>query len=520
MPILSVLVFLPLAGAILLIFIPSRKEGAIRLFTLSISIADFLLSLLLYFRFDAVSGLAQFVEDRAWIGAGIKYHVGADGISLVLILLTAFLIPVALLSSHRSIGGRVKEFSFFMLVLETGVLGVFVSLNIFLFYVFWEAMLIPMYFIIGIWGGARKVYATTKFVLVTMFGSLLMLAAILVLYVGFHRMTGIWSFEISDYRTLALGPTAETLLFLAFALAFAVKVPLFPLHTWLPDAHVEAPTPGSVILAGVLLKMGAYGFIRFALPIFPDAASRCGPWLSVLAVIGIIYGGFMALAQKDMKSLVAYSSVSHMGLVMLAVFSMNVEALEGAVFQMFNHGLSTGALFLCVGLLYERSHTRMIADYGGVSSKMPVFSALFLIAVLSSMGLPGLNGFAGEILCFFGIFAASKTLAVLSIATVILSAVYLLGLFRGVMHGPVVRETVSSLRDLDRREIAYLIPAIILMFGLGLAPGLLLGKLDATAKSQIALIKGRTEISRPIGISGPAAGRSPAEPFPRRDGTR
>ena len=348
-PILSLVTFLPLAGALLLIFFPADRIRLVRSFALGVAVLTFLLSLVLYFGFDSGTALPQFVEQRAWLGRGIQYHVGIDGISLFLVLLTTFLMPVALLASWGGIGERVKEFSFFMLFLETGLIGVFVSLNLFLFYVFWEAMLIPMYFIIGIWGGRRRVYATLKFVLFTMFGSLLMLVAILVLYAQYHRATGVYSFSILDYCGLSLGASAQTWLFLAFALAFAVKIPLFPLHTWLPDAHVEAPTPGSVILAAVLLKMGAYGFIRFALPFFPDATRRFLPWLSLLAAVGIIYGGLMALVQKDMKSLVAYSSVSHMGLIMLAVFSLNFEALEGALFQMINHGLSTGALFLCVG---------------------------------------------------------------------------------------------------------------------------------------------------------------------------
>ena len=503
---LTLIVFLPLAGALLLVFIPSRKVEALRMFALGVSIAVFILSLILYFRFDSGSGLPQFVEEQSWLGSGIRYHVGVDGISLVFVILTAFLMPVSLLSSRHSIGERVKEFSFFMLLLETGILGVFVSLNIFLFYVFWEGMLIPMYFIIGIWGGRRKAYATMKFVLITMFGSLMMLAAILVLYVQFHRATGVYSFNILDYRGLVLQPGMETVLFLAFALAFAVKIPLFPLHTWLPDAHVEAPTAGSVLLAAILLKMGAYGFIRFALPLFPNAAARFVPWLSVLAVVGIVYGGLMALAQKDMKSLVAYSSISHMGLVMLAVFSLNVEALEGALFQMVSHGISTGALFLCVGLLYERSHTRMIEDYGGVSRTMPVFSALFLITVLSSMGLPGLSGFVGEILCFFGIFSVHKTLAILAIGTVILSAAYLLGLFRRVMQGPVVGEAVSAFKDLSRTELIYLVPLIILMFWLGLAPASLLKRVDASARSRIALIRGEPERMDEFRPAGGAAG--------------
>jgi NADH-quinone oxidoreductase subunit M len=494
-PILSLVTFLPLAGALLLISLPAERTRLVRSFALGVAVLTFLLSLVLYFGFDSGTAFPQFVEQRAWLGRGIQYHLGIDGISLFLVLLTTFLMPAALLASWGGIGQRVKEFSFFMLFLETGLIGVFVSLNLFLFYVFWEAMLIPMYFIIGIWGGRRRVYATLKFVLFTMFGSLLMLVAILVLYAQYHRATGAYSFSIFDYYGLSLGAGAQTWLFLAFALAFAVKVPLFPLHTWLPDAHVEAPTPGSVILAAVLLKMGAYGFIRFVLPFFPDATRRFLPWLSLLAAVGIIYGGLMALVQKDMKSLVAYSSVSHMGLIMLAVFSLNFEALEGAIFQMLNHGLSTGALFLCVGVLYERSHTRQIKDFGGVGRRMPVFSTLFLIVMLSSMGLPGLNGFIGEILCFFGIFTSNRALAVPAVATGVLSAAYLLWLFQRVMHGPIVHEPVRAFKDIGKRELAFIVPMIVLMFWMGIFPGSFLRKMDASVARALTLAGGKERVS-------------------------
>jgi NADH-quinone oxidoreductase subunit M len=489
MPILSLIIFLPLAGALALIFVPAARVRTIRLVALGTAAAVLVLALVLFFRFDASTGGSQFVEQRAWLGYGIRYHVGIDGISLFLVALTALLMPIALLSSWGSVGTRVKEFAFFMLVLETGVLGVFVSLDLFLFYVFWEAMLIPMALIIGIWGGARRIYASVKFVLFTMFGSLLMLAAILVLQSQFHRATGIHSFAIADLCGLALDPALQTWLFLAFGLAFAVKVPMFPLHTWLPDAHVEAPTPGSVILAGILLKTGAYGFIRLALPLFPDAVARFMPGLSVLAAVGIVYGGLMALVQKDMKSLVAYSSVSHMGLVVLAVFALNAEAMEGALFQMIGHGLGTGALFLCVGVLYERTHTRRISDYGGVGRTMPVFSALFLVSLLSSLGLPGLSGFVGEILCFFGVFKANRGLAIVAVTTVILSAAYLLRLFQGVVHGPVANETVRSLKDVNARELVAIVPLVVLMIGLGLFPGLLLGKMHTSVRTYFELLR-------------------------------
>jgi len=512
MPVLSLITFLPLAGAALLLFVPRERENLLRFLSLGASVAVLALSVGLYLSFDGGRAGMQFVERAPWLGSGIEYHLGVDGVSLLLVLLTAFLLPVSLLASWSSVRGKVKEFLILMLVLETGIIGVFLSLNVFLFYVFWEAMLIPMYFLIGVWGGARRVYATVKFVLFTMFGSLLMLVALIVLY----GRSG--TFNLLDYYHLAgsgawLDPRLQVWLFLAFALAFAVKVPLFPLHTWLPDAHVEAPTAGSVILAGVLLKMGAYGFLRFALPLFPDAVSKFLPYLSALCLVSIIYGGLMALVQKDIKSLVAYSSVSHMGLVMLAVFSLNLEGTQGALFQMVSHGLSTGALFLIVGLLYERSHTRLIADYGGLSRQMPVLSAFFLITILSSAGLPGLNGFVGEILCLFGVFLAGPLPAVLAVSTVILAAAYLLGMFQKVMHGPITNPSVRTFRDLTPREILVLLPIVLLMFWLGLRPGPVLRKTEAAAALHISRVTGRHAVlvSSPSPPSA-ASSMSPAVP--------
>lgn len=488
---LSGLLFLPLAGAALVMLLPARKPGLVRGAALAVSSAALAWAVVLFARFDGGTAAAQFVERRAWLGYGIRYEIGLDGLSLALVVLTTLLAPLVLLSAWKSVRDRVKAFNGLFLLLETGLIGVFVSLDLFLFYVFWEAVLVPMYFLIGLWGGHRRLYASLKFVVFTMAGSLLFLAGLIVLAGLYHAASGDHSFALADLYRLALSPGLQTGLFLAFAAGFAVKIPLFPLHTWLPDAHVEAPTAASVFLAAVLLKMGAYGFIRFAVPLFPDATRRFLPALSVLAVIGVVYGGFMALAQKDMKSLVAYSSVSHMGLVMLAVFALNPAGFQGALFQMVNHGLSTGALFLCVGFLYERADRRGLDDFGGVARTMPVFAALTLIAALSSMGLPGLNGFAGEILCLFGIGRRSVLLAALAASTLILSAAYLLNLLRRVFHGPADKSVVLELRDLDRRELTTLVPLILLMFALGLFPGLLLQKTDGSAKAYFELLRAR-----------------------------
>ncbi len=494
LPLITLITFIPLAGAVLLIFMPSERKNWYRFAALIVSLITFAFSLLLLARFDSAQAEPQMVEKAAWLGYGINYHVGVDGLSLLLVLLTTFLFPLAILSGWRYIDQRVKEYHLFLLILESGIIGVFVSLNLFLFYVFWEVMLIPMYFLIGMWGGPRRVYATIKFVLFTMLGSLLMLVAIFVLYSYYYRATGVYSFEISDLARMVLLPKAQTWLFLAFALAFVIKVPLFPFHTWLPDAHVEAPTAGSVILAAVLLKMGVYGFLRLAMPFFPYALAKFTPLLMILSLISIIYGGMMALIQKDVKSLVAYSSVSHMGLIMLALLSLNREGIAGSIIQMVNHGLSTGALFLIVGILYERSHTRLIKDYGGVSRQMPVLAAFFLVCMLSSMGLPGLNGFVGEILCLFGVFQTNKIMAYLAVTTVILAAAYLLWMYQRVMHGPIVHEHIHSFRDLNLREIAYLTPVVVLMFWIGIYPHSFLRKMDASIDLLLRQVEQRQKV--------------------------
>ena len=478
---LTLLVFLPLAGALfVLLFVGGTQKEAVRRVTFLTMLVGFLLSLKLFVDYDPGSTRTmQFIEETAWLPEyGIAYKVGVDGMSLLLFMMTTFLGPLVILSSWRSIEERVKAFHVSMLLLQTAMLGAFVALNLFLFYIFWEAMLIPMYFIIGIWGGPRRIYAAVKFFLYTLFGSLLMLVAILYLYFVHVRQFGFYSFDLFHlYRVhLAFGP--ERLLFLAFALSFAIKVPMFPFHTWLPDAHVEAPTAGSVILAGVLLKMGTYGFLRFSMPLFPAATAYFYPWIAGLAVIGIIYGALVAMVQPDVKKLVAYSSVSHLGFVMLGLVVLNVQGVEGGVIQMVNHGLSTGALFIIVGMIYDRRHTRLISDFGGLSRSMPVFAAFFMIVTLSSIGLPGLNGFVGEFLILLGTFKKSVWLAVFAASGVILAAVYLLWMFKRAMFGPLDKDENRSLKDLSVREIATLVPIVVMIVWIGIYPQTFLRKMD------------------------------------------
>jgi NADH-quinone oxidoreductase subunit M len=417
---------------------------------------------------------------------GISYYLGVDGISALLVVMTTFLSAIAILSSFGSITNRVKAYYATLLALETGMIGVFCALDLVLFYIFWEAVLIPMYLIIGVWGGPRRVYAAVKFILYTVAGSLLMLVAILYLYFSFHASTGEFTFDLLRLYDTPLNHSAQLWLFAAFALAFAIKVPMFPFHTWLPDAHVEAPTAGSVILAGVLLKMGTYGFVRFALPLFPDAARELAPLMILLAVIGIIYGALVAMVQPDMKKLVAYSSVSHLGFVMLGLFAMNTQGLQGGVIQMINHGLSTGALFLAVGIIYERRHTREISEFGGLAEILPWFAAFFLIICLSSLGLPGLNGFVGEFLILLGAFRVHPKAGALAATGVILAAVYLLWMYQRVMFGPVTNEKNRGLRDLSPREFWTLVPVLLMILWLGVYPNTFLRKLDGSVGDLVA----------------------------------
>jgi NADH-quinone oxidoreductase subunit M len=493
---LSTIVFLPLVGALLVLLAGGRgdrheREPLIRWLALAASLATFLATLVLWWRFDPTVAGYQLEERYAWMPAfGIQYYIGIDGISLFLVVLTGFLTPLALLSSWESVHKNVKLFSMFVLVLETAMLGVFVAVDLFLFYVFWDAMLIPMYFLIGIWGYERRVYAAVKFILYTMAGSVLMLLAIIGLAWAHSEATGALSFNLLDLYGLSLPAHLETWFFLAFALAFAIKVPLFPFHTWLPDAHVEAPTAGSVILAGVLLKMGTYGLLRFAFPLFPSAALYFAPYLGVLAVIGIIYGALVAMVQPDLKKLVAYSSVSHLGFVVLGLAAMNVQGVQGSLYQMLNHGVSTGGLFMIVGMLSDRRHTRLISEFGGLKAVMPRFVAAFLLVTLSSIALPGMNGFVGEFLILIGSFRWDVSLTAFAVTGVILSAVYMLWMFQRVNYGPVTNEKNRALRDLTPREWSLMVPTIALAILMGVVPGIFLRPMEPAVVQVIERVTG------------------------------
>jgi len=462
---LSLLLALPVLGAFAIGLMRKDAERAIKLVALAVSGLVFLLSLLLVRDFQPIANV-QFVEELPWIPSyGISWKVGIDGLSLWLVILTTFLTPLCLLGSWSSIEERVKEFNVFMLLLEVGMLGVFFALDLFLFYVFWEAMLIPMYFLIGIWGHDRRIYAALKFFLYTMAGSVLMLVAFLVLYV----QTGTRSFDMLRLVESSVPVPSQMWLFAAFAVAFAIKVPMWPFHTWLPDAHVEAPTAGSVILAGVLLKMGGYGFLRLALPLFPDAALAFAPWIAALSVVGILYGALVSLVQPDLKKLVAYSSVSHLGFCMLGIAALTTTAITGSVYQMLNHGISTGALFFMVGMLYDRRHTRAISEFGGIRNVMPWFSALFLTVCLSSIAVPGFNGFVGEFLILVGSWSSRRTETILASLGVILAAAYLLWMVQRVLYGEVTNPKNQALPDLSPREFAVVLPLVALALYMGVA---------------------------------------------------
>jgi NADH-quinone oxidoreductase subunit M len=512
---LTALVFLPLLGAGFVTL--QSDERAVWRSAFIFSLIPLAISFYLFAAFDPHQASYQFVEHYDWIPQfGISYHMGVDGISLFLLLLTTILISISLFySGGGDIEFRAREFCFFMLVLETGLLGALVSVDLFLFYMFWEVMLIPMYFLIGIWGHGRKIYAAFKFILYTMLGSLLMLIAILYLVFKARGALGHLSFDLPDLMSVPLTISEARWLFAGFALAFAIKVPMWPFHTWLPDAHTEAPTAGSVILAGVMLKMGTYGFLRFAIPLFPDVAVQAAPIFMALAVVGIVFGALVALVQPDLKRLVAYSSVSHLGFVVLGMFALNPQGVEGAVYQMLNHGVSTGGLFLLVGMIYLRRHTREISEFGGLWHSVPIYAGIFMVVMLSSVGLPGLNGFVGEFLILLGAYLHTWQAAVAAVSGLILGALYLFYAYERVMFGPITREVNKALPDLSAREIAVMVPLLALMFFMGFYPKPLLNRMEPSVMALVQ--RTHTHIAR---IDSPAAATSIMAAATKADKTR
>jgi len=517
MGILNIITYLPLVGAIIIVFFfPKEKTKAIRNTATAVAVLDFFVSLILWIKWDP-SKLWQFRETYDWIPSlGVKYDFGIDGIAMLLIILTTFMGIIAIVSSYSAIEHRQKEYYVLLLLLQTGMIGTFCALDFFLFYVFWEIMLVPMYFIIGIWGGPRKLYAAIKFFLYTLSGSVLMLLSILALYffndggIPFLNIKGLGheaTFSVLKYHEIGhlIPPNLQFWIFLGFFFGFAIKVPMFPFHTWLPDAHVEAPTAGSIILAAVLLKMGTYGFVRFALPILPDGTRQLLPWVVALSIIGIIYGALVSLVQKDMKKLVAYSSVSHLGFVMLGMFALNPMGLKGSVIQMVNHGISTGALFLLVGIVYERRHTREIKEYGGLAKQMPMYATLFLIAALSSMGLPALNGFIGEFTILLG--AANRNIwwAVFAATGIVLGAAYLLWLYQRVFWGPLDNPANQTLRDVNRRELSLMIALVAVMVWIGIAPKPLFDVLEKPVEYIVRKVDPTYYDKAPVTYPAPAA---------------
>jgi NADH-quinone oxidoreductase subunit M len=490
---LTTLLLMPAIGSLVIALLPNQRSRTLKGVALFFTVLTFLYSLPLVIQFQSQLDTMQFVQNVSWFDVGtfhVRYHLGIDGISLFLVILTTFLMPLAILASW-TIQEKVRSYLFFMLLLEVGMIGVFISLDLVLFYAFWEVTLIPMYFLIGVWGGERRIYAAVKFFLYTMGGSLLMLGAIITLYF----MNNAQDFDLVAITNrlssgeMVLSPQAELFLFLAFFLAFAVKVPLFPFHTWLPDAHVEAPTAGSVILAGVLLKMGTYGLLRFCLPLFPNASILLAPLICGLAIVGILYGALVAMVQSDVKKLVAYSSVSHLGFVVLGIFSFNLQSIEGATFHMLSHGLSTGALFLLVGMLYDRRHSHLIKDFGGLAHVMPRYAAFFMVFLLSSIGLPGLNGFVGEFLILQGAFLEKASYAVWAAFGIILSAVYMLWMYQRVFLGTTEHEENRALEDISLREVVILVPLVILALWMGLYPSTFLRKMDTSIQKVVDRIE-------------------------------
>ena len=478
---LSLILFTPLVGALVLLFVPKRQEDVIRGIANFTAVVGFLVSLPLWFRYDSANPDFQFVERLPWIPSiGAEYFLGVDGFSVLLILLTTLMGVIGVLSSWTAITMRVKEYYVFLLLLQTGMIGAFVSLDFLLFFLFWEVMLVPMYFLIGIWGSDNRLYSAIKFFLFTLVGSVVMLLGILAVYFYNHSVTGVYTFDVTQFHQLNIPFDMQWWIFLAFFLGFAVKVPMFPFHTWLPDAHTDAPTAGSVILAAVLLKMGTYGFIRFSLPILPEATVAFVPLVAALSIIGIVYGALVAMAQRDWKRLVAYSSVSHMGMVMLGMFALTPVGITGSIVQQLNHGISTGALFLIVGVVYERRHTRLISEYGGLSKIMPVYAAVFLVMTMSSIGLPTLNGFIGEILILQGVFVVQKTWAFFAASGIVLGAAYMLWLYQRTMFGTVDNPKNENLPDLSLREFATFAPLLLLAVWIGLYPKPFLDRLETS----------------------------------------
>ena len=482
-PLLSLILLVPLVGAIILLFVDRRRDDTIRWIANIVASLGFLVSLPLWFWYDSANPDWQFVERAPWIPSiGAEYFLGVDGFSSLLVLLTTLMGMIAILSSWTAITERVKEYYIFLLVLQTGMIGAFISLDFLLFFLFWEVMLVPMYFLIGIWGSDNRLYSAIKFFLYTLVGSVVMLLGILAVYFYQYSVTGVYTFDVTQFHELNMPVDLQWWVFLAFFLGFAVKVPMFPFHTWLPDAHTDAPTAGSVILAAVLLKMGTYGFIRFSLPILPEATVSFVPLIAGLSIVGIIYGALVALSQSDWKRLVAYSSVSHMGLVMLGMFALTPVGITGSIIQQINHGISTGALFLIVGIVYERRHTREISEYGGLSKTMPVFAAVFLIMTMSSIGLPTLNGFIGEILILQGVFVVSKWWAAVAATGIVLGAAYMLWLYQRTMFGTIDNPKNEGLADLNVRELATFVPLIILAVWIGLYPSPFLRRLETSVE--------------------------------------
>lgn len=494
---LSIVTFLPFVGALLVAALPERvSKGA----ALAASLVALVASIPLWLQFDPSNTAYQFVEQIPWIEQfGVSYHLGMDGVSLVLVMLTTALMPIIVAAGFSGVDKGQRAYFALMLALEGAMIGSFVALDTFLFYLFWEAVLIPMYFLVGIWGGERRIYAAVKLFIYTVSGSLLMLVAFIALYALHYAQHGTWSTDLPALLALDIPYDQQLWMFGFFALAFAIKVPMFPVHTWLPDAHVQAPTGGSVVLAGVMLKMGTYGFYRFAMPLFPEAAVAYGPFIIALSVIGIIYGALVAMVQDDVKKLVAYSSVSHMGFVMLGLFALNEPGVGGAVYQMLSHGVSTGALFLLIGVVYERMHTRKIADFGGLAKVVPVFSSVFLLATFSSIGLPLLNGFVGEFMIMLGAFEYAPIPTVFAATGVIFGAAYMLWMFQRVVFGPVSSHVVAKLEDMNVREIVYMAPLCVAIVAMGVFPQPILDRINPSVSTFL------TRMERVYGEGSPYA---------------